>query len=274
MAAVRRLASLLLVTSVGLSGCADPYVSLGYRLEEGARLRYSLRLLADVERTLEGRTRFERVEAVFRASQEVLESFPGGGGRMGVTLDPISLRVDGEPQSAGSAQDFVVVLTPDGEIEEVEEAAGARPEPLAPVGLERMLLRLRPVLPEGPVAPGDAWSSGGVLSDEDGSFSLEAESRLAALGEIQGRRAALVRTTYTSPVDRREVFANAVANLRGRDVGTQEAWFSLEGFLVRAQGDSVGRYAVTFRPPGGEADVEPVQGRLRVRLRTEMSLLP
>ena len=273
MAAVRRLASLFLVASFLLSACADPHVSLGYRLEEGARLRYSLRLLADVERTLEEETRAERVEAVFRASQEVLERFADGGGRVSVTLDPISLTVNGEPQSAGSTQDFVVILGPGGEIEEVEEAAEGGPEPLAPVGIERLLPRLRPVLPGGPVAPGDTWTSGAILSDEDGSFSLEARSRLAALGEVAGRRAALVRTTYTSPVDRREVFANAVADLRGRDVGTQEAWFSLQGILVRSEGDSVGRYAVTFRPPGGETDVEPVEGRLRVRLRTEMRLI-
>lgn len=273
MAAVRRLAALLLALSVLLPACADPRVSLGYRLEEGTRLRYSLRLLAEVERTLEEETRVERVEAVFRASQEVLQTFADGGGRVGVTLDPISLTVNGEPQSAGSAQDFVVVLSPGGEIEEVEEAAEGGPEPLAPVGIERLLPRLRPVLPEGPVAPGDTWTSGTILSDEDGSFSLEAFSRLAALGEVEGRAAALVRTTYTSPVDRREVFANAVADLRGRDVGTQEAWFSLEGILVRSESDSVGRYAIRFRPPGGVAGVEPVEGRLRVRLRTEMRLI-
>ena len=270
---MRRLASLLLVASILLPACGDPHVSLGYRLEDGTHLRYSLRLIADVERTLEDETRQERVEAVFRASQEVLETFPDGEGRMGVTLEPVSLTVNGEPQSAGSAQDFVVVVSAGGEIEEIEQTAEAGPAPLAPVGVDRILLRLRPVLPEGPVTPGDAWTSGAVLTDEDGSFSLEAHSRLAALGQLDGRRAALVRTTYTSPVDRREVFANAVADLRGRDVGTQEAWFSLEGFLVRAQGDSVGRYAVTFRPPGGEDDIEPVQGRLRVRLRTEMRLL-
>lgn len=272
MAAVRRL-SFLLVASVLLPACADPQVSLGYRLEEGTRLRYSLRLLADVQRTLEDETRFERVEAVFRANQEVVETFADGGGRVRVTLDPISLTVNDEPQSAGSAQDFVVVLSPDGEIEEVEEAADGGPEPLAPVGIERLLPRLRPVLPEGPVTPGDTWTSGALLSDEDGSFSIEARSRLAALGEVAGRPAALVRTTYTSPVDRREVFANAVADLRGHDVGTQEAWFSLHGILVRSEGDSVGRYAVTFRPPGGDAGVEPVEGRLRVRLRTEMRLI-
>lgn len=274
MAAVRRLASLLLVASIVLPACVDPHVTLGYRLEEGTRHRYSLRLIADVERTLEGETRLERVEAEFRAMQEVLETSPDGGGRMAVTLDPVSLSVDGRPQSAGPGQDFVVTLGPDGVIEAVEGAAVSGPDPLAPVGIERMLLRLRPVLPERPVTPGEAWTSGAVLRDEDGSFSLEARSRLAALGEVEGRRAALVRTTYSSPVDRRETFANAVAALRGRDVGTQEAWFSLEGTLVRAEGDSLGRYTVTFRPPGGETEVSPVQGRLRVRLRTEMLLLP
>jgi hypothetical protein len=75
-------------------------------------------------------------------------------------------------------------------------------------------------------------------------------------------------------VKRREIFANAVADIEGRDVGTQEAWFALEGFLVRASGDSVGRYHVLFRPPGGEVGVAPVEGELHVRLHTDMRLLP
>jgi hypothetical protein len=56
-------------------------------------------------------------------------------------------------------------------------------------------------------------------------------------------------------------------------VGAQEAWFALDGFLVRASGDSVGSYRVTFTPPGGEVGLQPVQGALVVRLHTEMELL-
>jgi hypothetical protein len=77
---------------------------------------------------------------------------------------------------------------------------------------------------------------------------------------------------YTSPVQRREIFANAVADIEGRDIGTQEAWFALDGFVVLVSGDSVGRYRVLFRPPGGEAGA-PVRGRINVRLHTEMRLV-
>jgi hypothetical protein len=56
-------------------------------------------------------------------------------------------------------------------------------------------------------------------------------------------------------------------------VGAQQAWFSLDGFLIRATGDSVGTYRVTFRPPEGELGVTPVEGALVVRLHTEMELL-
>jgi hypothetical protein len=142
------------------------------------------------------------------------------------------------------------------------------------VGIERLLPRLRPVLPADPVEPGERWSSETRIADEDGTFSIEASSRLAALDRLGGRPSALVRTTYISPVDRREIFANAVADLSGRDVGTQEAWFSLEGYLIRASGDSVGRFDVAFRPPGGEESGVEVEGRLSVRLHTEMVLVP
>jgi hypothetical protein len=139
-------------------------------------------------------------------------------------------------------------------------------------GLELLWPRMGPDLPGTPVAPGATWRSQTEFTDENGRFSLSTTSRLTQLGITDGREAALVRTTYESPVDRQETFANAVAEVTGTDVGAQEAWFSLDGFLVRASGDSVGSYQVTFRPPGGEVGA-PVEGSLVVRMHTEMQLL-
>jgi hypothetical protein len=158
-------------------------------------------------------------------------------------------------------------------VTEIESASGAPPEVLAPVGIDRLLPRLRPVLPPGPVLTGDRWGSDLDVTDETGSLSLDVSSRLSALGLAGGRRAALIRSSYTSPVSRRETFANAIADIDGRDVGAQEAWFALDGYLVRASGDSVGDYDVTFRPPGGDAGVGSVTGTLAVELHTEIELL-
>lgn len=270
----RRLSIPLLLAVMVLVGCADDRVSLSYRLEEGRRLRYSLAIEAEVNRTLGGDTRRQQIEAVFRAGQEVLDELDDGAFLARTTLDPISLVVDGTSRSVGPGQEFLVTLGADGRVQELERARGEASEPLGLVGIDRLLPRLRPVLPGRSVSPGDAWSSDSRLRDEDGTFILESRSRVAELGVTDGHPAALVRTTYASPVDRREVFANAAADLNGRDVGTQEAWFALDGFLVRAVGDSVGRYRVTFRPPGGDAGVAPVEGRLVVRVRTEMRLVP
>lgn len=263
----------LLVLLVLLSACSDPSVRLSYRLEEGRTLRYRLRLVADIERSLQGETREERVEATFRADQEILQDIGDGRTQAQMTLDPISLTVDGSPEPTGPTQEFLVTLGPDGEVETVEEVTEGGAEPLAPVGIERLLPRLRPVLPGTPVSPGATWTGSTRVQDADGTFSVESRSHLAALGRRRRGPAALVRTTYTSPVDRREVFANAVADLSGRDVGTQEAWFSLQGFLLRSEGDSVGRFDVGFRPPGGDVGIPPVRGRLHVRLHSEMALV-
>jgi hypothetical protein len=191
-----------------------------------------------------------------------------------MSLDPVSLVVDGAAQNVGPGQSFLVTLGEDGEVVTIEDAStGETAEPLELVGIERLLPRLRPVLPDGPVGVGDAWSAQTDFDDVDGSFSLSTSSRLERLGTAQGHEAALIRTTYSSPVDRREAFANAEADLAGRDVGAQAAWFALDGFLVQAIGDSVGRYRVTFRPPGGDDTVAPVQGSLVVSLHTEMTLV-
>lgn len=257
-----------------LAACGSSEVTLDYRLAEGRALRYSLRLEADVRRTLETTTLVERIEATFRAGQEIVEQLEDGRALARMTLDPISLQVNGEAENVGAGQEFLVTLGPEGEVESVEEATPGAADSLAPVGIERLLPRLRPVLPPDPVSPGETWTSETRIADEDGTFSIEARSRLAELERVGGRPSALVRTTYVSPVDRREIFANAVADLSGRDVGTQEAWFSLEGFLLRARGDSVGRFDVDFRPPGGEDTGVEVQGNLVVRLHTELTLVP
>jgi hypothetical protein len=191
-----------------------------------------------------------------------------------ITLVPESLEVDGRPVDVGAVQEFTVQLADDGRVVGLGAAAPAEPEAaLEPVGLERLLPRLRPVLPGRAVEPGDGWRSETRFQDDRGRFSVTATSRLAQLGVMDGYEAALVRTTYRSPVHRREPFANAVADVDGEDVGAQEAWFALDGFLVRSSTDSVGTYDVTFHPAAGEPGVAPVRASLVVRLHTDMQLL-
>lgn len=261
-----------LTTCLLLSACSSDRVPLAYQLEPGRRLEHLLLLRADITRSLQGRTRQQRVVATFRAAQEVLTQLPGGGAEATVSLVPESLLVDGRQVEPGPDQEFGVELAPDGAVVDItgEAEPGAA---LGPVGIERLLPRLRPVLPGYPVRPGDSWRSETEFRDDAGAFSLSSASRLRQLGVVDGHRSALVRTTYESPVDRQEVFQNAVARMEGTDVGAQEAWFALDGFLVRASGDSVGSYRVTFTAPGGEVGLSPVEAGLVVRLHTEMHLL-
>jgi hypothetical protein len=258
---------------LSLAACTDDSVPLRYGLEAGRTLEYRLVLEAEVEGTLEGRTRAQDVVATFLVTQDIIESRQGGGAGARMTLTPEYLTVDGAPVDPGAGQEFEVELGPDGRVISIGEAAGEERQELAPLGIDRLLPRLRPVLPGAEVAPGDTWSSETEFTDDAGTFSLASESRLAELGVVGGVPAALVRTSYRSPVDRMERFANAVADLAGADMGAQEAWFALDGFLLRAAGDSVGTYRVTFRPPEGELGLAPVQGSLVVRLHTSMELI-
>jgi hypothetical protein len=271
-----RVFSLLSILALTATACTDGQIRLSYGTETGRRLAYELRLEARIERTLSGSTRKQDIQAGFRAEQEVLERLAGGRATARMTLRPTSLVVDGRSQQAGTAREFMVTLGPDGRILEI--TGGGRDEledeALAPLGIDRLLPRLRPVLPGRPVTLGEDWRNDSEFEDSGGRFTLRLRSRLASVGVVDGRTAALVRTSYASPVSRREIFSNAVTEVRGQDVGTQAAWFALDGYLVRSAGDSVGSYRLVFRPPGGgTAGVAPVQGALRVRLHTEMSLL-
>ena len=267
----RRL--LVILSCLLLSACDSDRVPLSYQLEPGRRLEHRLTLDAEITRSLQGRTSEQEVVATFLAAQEVTTPLPDGGAEATFSLTPESLRVDGRPVDPGPDQEFVVQLGPDGRVVAITGAAAQPGEALGPVGLERLLPRLRPVLPGTPVRPGDIWRSDTRFEDETGLFSLEARSRLTQLGVVEGHEAALVRTTYESPVDRREVFANAVADMQGTDVGAQRAWFALDGFLIEAIGDSIGSYRVAFTPPGEGAELAPVEASLLVRLHSELRLL-
>ncbi len=270
---MRRLPACLLASLLLLVACTDDRVELSYQLEPGRQLQYQLRLQAQIIRTIGGVRRTEDVEASFLSTQTIGASLATEGAEATVTLVPESLTVDGRPVDVGAPQEFAVTLGADGRVLTIQESGAAAAEALDPLGIERLLPRLRPVLPGTPVSTGQTWSSDTVLDDESGTFSLSSRSRLTQLGLNGGQESALVRTTYVSPVDRQEEFANAVAAMEGEDIGAQEAWFALDGFLISATGDSVGTYDVTFTPPGGEAGLGPVQGSLVVRLHTEMLLL-
>jgi hypothetical protein len=269
---VRRVPAIVLA-AVLLGACADDRVPLRYGLETGRILQYELSLQADVTGTVGGQRRTQTLTAGFGVTQEILEPLDGGGVAARMTLAPRSLSVNGVPADPGPAQKFDVDLGPDGRVVAIGETTGEPQQELAPLGIDRLLPRLRPVLPGIEVTAGETWSSRTDFGDASGSFSISTESRLAELGTVRGYRAALVRTTYRSPVNRRETYANAQADLAGTDIGAQEAWFALDGFLIRALGDSVGTYRVTFRPPEGELGVTPVEGRLVVRLHTRMELI-
>ncbi|HEV3474052.1 MAG TPA: hypothetical protein VG602_01635 [Actinomycetota bacterium] len=269
---IRRL-SVLGLAILLLPACRGDRVRLADRLEPGRRLEHELHLEARISRALAGRQQRQDVVATFRAAQQILAPLPDGGAEATFSLIPQSLEVNGQPVEVGPDQDFNVHLGPDGRVVAIEEAGGQPGEALGPLGIERLLPRLRPVLPGALVAPGDRWRSRTNFVDETGTFSLTTSSRLSELGLLDGREAALVRTTYRSPVDRRETFANAVAHMQGTDVGAQEAWFALDGSLLRSSGDSVGSYRVTFSPPGGEVGLAPVEGTLVVRLHTELRLI-
>lgn len=270
---MRRATLPLLLLLLLLAACGTDRVPLSYRLDPGLRLEHRLTLRASVARTLAGERTTEEILATFRATQDVVGPDEEGSVESAISLVPEGLEVNGQPVDIGPAQEFAVRLAPDGRVESIQLAAGEATEILEPVGIERILPRLRPVLPGRPVGPGDSWRSETEFTDEQGRFVLSTSSRLTQLGVAEGREAALVRTTYESPVDRNEIFANAVAQVRGSDIGAQEAWFALDGYLVRAVGDSVGTYRITFTPPAGDEGLAPVRGALRVRLHLDMQLL-
>ncbi len=90
-----------------------------------------------------------------------------------------------------------MVVAPDGRILESSNPL------FGPEGIENQRFTAMPLLPEGPVAPGDSWEIDHFqeFGFAEGGFDLHAQNELLRYDEVDGVETVVVRSDVTGPIE-------------------------------------------------------------------------
>lgn len=176
--------------------------ALAMQFREGDSYRYRLSLAFDG--TVEVGTDVEPFQFEMEETfSMVVESVDQDGiATLHMTIEDLSASVGGDSVSAPTDDlDFRLKIAPDGRILEsggLGFATGPNTGPGFP-GVDQFT----PLLPEGPVSPGDTWASDFEQSVPffDKPFRFEGESELLRYESVAGVDTAVIRSRLTIPLD-------------------------------------------------------------------------
>jgi hypothetical protein len=248
------------------TACRPGTVTIAYRPTAGDRAVYDVRVRTETLLSLEGRAPTRRSsEARVRATQTVLGS-PGDG--------EAGVRVEVRIERAGSRRrTFVAVLDRAAHVRSIESVEGLPASVLGDVGLPELVPSAAAVVPDRPLRPGQGWTIDVPLQLPSTSPSrLRGSGRLLELGVVDGRDVAVVRATTRLPVARDTSLAEGRIRVDGTQTTTSTTRHALtDGSVVSAASVTRASFAVTLSPPEGGAPATPVEGTLRVVVRSAVS---
>ena len=125
-----------------------------------------------------------------------------GNATLEITTEDIEILDSNSPAPPGQlskelSQPQTLTVAPDGKIIESSNPL------LGPGGLDDQGFTRTPFLPDGPVAPGDAWEVDHFqeLGFGEGGFDLHAENRLIRYDEVNGVETVVVKSNVTGPLN-------------------------------------------------------------------------
>lgn len=261
--AVRREPWFLLAALVA-AGCREGTVRVAYRPAPGASSAYRLEVRTETELALEDRETSRRSsEARLRSTQTVVD------------VDASGARVRVRLERAGSApRKFVARLDRAAHVRAIESVEGLPASVLGDVGLAELVPGAAGAVPDRPLRPGDRWEIDVPVGLPSAAASrLRGDGRLVELGVIDGHDVAVVRADTRLDVDRATSLREGRIRLSGVQATASTTRYDLEdGTVVEATSVTTGTFAVTLAPPA-DRDAVPVEGTLRVVVRSDVSRL-
>jgi hypothetical protein len=281
-----------------LSRPRGPDVALALGFREGATYRYRLTMSTDgtidtalVDLPLVG-------EVTETVSYHVVDVAPDGAATIDVGIEDVSGSFSGQPIPASTDMEMRMVIGSDGELREVdgqpvpEALQQGWADPSGAGGLPGM--QSFPLLPDGPVGPGDEWVKDveQPLPFGDGEIRLHSENEFVRYEDVGAVRTAVIESAITSPIDwtidlaglaelgrqldgSDEGFVDveglpSSVSYRGRVEQDQTTWLDPDrGEVVRSE--LSGEFDITTRSEGGQG-VGALFGALAVRMAGEMQV--
>ncbi|HET9722504.1 MAG TPA: hypothetical protein VFR44_01535 [Actinomycetota bacterium] len=138
-----------------------------------------------------------------------------------VTIDSVSGSVNGIEMPSGAEQDMPSIdmqIAPDGRVLSAGGLSFAGFDQTGGAGFPGMG-QMTPLLPDGPVEPGDSWTE--EFSQDvpfgEGTIEYTATNTLERYEEVNGVEAAVVTSSYTVPVDFRIDFGKLLESMGGAE---------------------------------------------------------
>lgn len=197
---------LSLVFTEGESRTYTIHMTLDGRLEAGEALGGSQQLQMDMTETMTWR---------------VVSVNPDGVATVRVTIDEISGSLNGIEMPSDGVKDMPSIdmqIAPDGKVLTAGGLSFAGFDQTGGAGFPGMG-QLTPLLPDGPVAPGDTWTEEFTqdIPFGEGTIEYTSTSTLERYEDVNGVEAAVVTSRYTVPMDFRIEFGELLESMGGAE---------------------------------------------------------
>ena len=255
----RALIGPVALASLALAACGTGTVEIAFRPEEGAVYRYVIDVESTTTTKVEGEDDRRSANTFSLQAKHEVQSTDREGSEVKVTLSA----------GGGEARELLVRLDRAAQLTEVVQVEGLPAEVLGELGLSEIFPAAVGAPPEGPLRPGTTWRvDDPVQITGSPRAELDGVGRLEALDVVDGKRVAVVRSSYRLPVSRTSDGANSTQTIEGEQTTSSRTTYDLaDGSVVSAEAESVGRFALELRPPG--SDIGPgLAGSLELRVRS------
>ena len=252
-----------------------PDVALALGFEEGDTYRYRLTMVTDgtidtalVDLPMDG-------DVTQTVTYHVVEVAADGAATIEVGIDEVKGSFAGQEIPVTEQMRVRMVIGPDGELREVD----GRPVPEAlqqgwadPTGAGGLPgMQSFPLLPDGPVGPGDEWVKEVVhpLPFGDGEVRLHAENEFVRYDDIGQVRAAVIESEITSPIDW-TIDVAELAELGKQFDGSGEGFAEIEEMptTIAYRGQVLQDQTTWLDPDRGEMVRSELSGEFDITTRT------
>ncbi len=233
---------------------------ISFRPDEGARYDYVVDVESKSATRIQGQGLNETENTFSIEAEHVVQSSGPEGSEVEVTL-----RI-GQQEAT---RELLVRLDRGAQLTEVIAVEGLPADVLGELGLSEIFPAAVAAPPEKALEPGATWRiDAPVQITGSPRERLIGSGRLIELDVRDGRRVAVVMTTYRLPISRRTEGANSIREFDGTQTTRSTTTYDLaDGSVVEADAVTTGTFVVELNPPAG-SDGPSLSGTLDVEVRS------
>lgn len=213
-------------------------VVLEYKHKKGETLTYRVRNNIVNNAYVNGKPQRIAMSQIFVFTYKTIALDENGDSTVRITYKSAVANVGGKRVTLPFAGKTVtLIVSPRGQVKSIKSLGGLSSS--EGIDYQHLLDDVPAPLPGRPVGIGDTWDSTADirLPDGSGTLSVTVNYRLAGLRTVRGQRAAVIRSTFTSPVRLNLTQPRFILDMESTGRGSGVDYFSLDtGHMLRSTG--------------------------------------